>query len=202
MPLSIPPGNFKGLILDFDGTLVDSMMIHQKAWKYAMESVGGTFPLTIEEYFNLGGTSTHDVASLFLKKNNLSLPPEKVVAQKELFFSKNLHEITPIAPVLDFAMQQNRKKLQLSIASGSSYDLILSVLEHLQLESYFPHILTPRDVEKSKPAPDLFLLAAQRMNLKPEECLVFEDSPLGIQAAESAGMSWVLVPKTLWNLSS
>jgi beta-phosphoglucomutase-like phosphatase (HAD superfamily) len=198
MPIQIPQGDFKGLILDFDGTLVDSMGIHQKAWQVSIESLGGKFPLTMDEYFNMGGTSTFDVAKLFLEKNNLSHDPQELVRRKESHFSNTIHKVHPIDCVLQHALNQKSKGVQLSIASGSSYDLILAVLHHLDLAEHFPHVLTPRDVKRSKPAPDLFLLSAERMGLTPQECLVFEDSPLGIQAAEAAGMAWVHVPKTLW----
>ncbi|MES2309005.1 MAG: HAD family phosphatase [Verrucomicrobiota bacterium] len=198
MSIQIPAGNFKGLIFDFDGTLVDSMGVHQKAWQNSIESFGGKFPLTMEEYFNLGGTSTLDVAKLFLEKNNLTHPPQDLVLRKESLFSEMVHLIRPIDCVLQYALTQKEQGVQISIASGCSYDLILAVLQHLSLALHFPLILTPRDVKRSKPAPDLFLLAAQKMNLAPSECLVFEDSPLGIQAAEAAGMAWVHVPKTLW----
>lgn len=200
MALQIPSKNYRGLILDFDGTLVDSMMVHQRAWKKAIEKVGGKFPLSHEEYFNLGGTSTRDVAALFLQKNNLSHSPDEIVHHKESFFHESLDEITPIVPVLEYVLEQKSNDVQLSIASGSSYSIIDAVLRKLKLESHFPHILTPKDVKRSKPAPDLFLLAAERMNLPASDCLVFEDSPLGIQAAEAAGMDWVLVPKSLWKI--
>lgn len=198
MSLQIPPGHFQGLIFDFDGTLVDSMMIHQNAWQMALESLGGRFPLPIEEYLNLGGTSTLQVAKLFLKKNNLSHPPEELVQRKESYFAQTLHLVQPIDCVLQHALEESKKGVKISIASGSSYPLILSVLDHLKLTSHFPIVLTPQAVQRSKPAPDLFLLAAEKMNLSPADCLVFEDSPLGIQAAKAAGMLSVYIPKTLW----
>ena len=201
MSLQIPASPFKGLIFDFDGTLVDSMMIHQKAWKAGIESLGGQFPISLEEYFNLGGTSTLDVARLFIAKNGLTVAAEELVHRKERFFMESLHLILPIDSVLEHALLEEKKGVRMAIASGSSYDLILSVLKNLKLESHFPIVVTPRDVKRSKPAPDLFLLAAEKMELPPEDCLVFEDSPLGIQAAEAAGMQSVYVPKTLWSLA-
>ena len=114
---------------------------------------------------------------------------------------ESLHLILPIDSVLEHALLEEKKGVRMAIASGRSYDLILSVLKNLKLESHFPIVVTPRDVKRSKPAPDLFLLAAEKMELPPEDCLVFEDSPLGIQAAEAAGMQSVYVPKTLWSLA-
>ena len=201
MSLQIPPGPFQGLIFDFDGTLVDSMMIHQIAWKTAIESVGGEFPITIEEYFNLGGISTLNAAKLFLEKNKIAHDPQDLVQRKEAHFTQSLPLVLPIDCVLQHALEEEKKGTKIAIASGSSYPLILAVLNQLGLAHHFPLILTPKDVQRSKPAPDLFLLAAEKMNLSPSSCLVFEDSPLGIQAANAAGMASVYIPKTLWKLS-
>ncbi len=201
MSLQIPLGSFQGLIFDFDGTLVDSMMIHQIAWKAAIESVGGEFPITIEEYFNLGGISSLDAAKLFLEKNKIAHDPEDLVKRKEAHFTQSLHLVHPIDCVLQHALAEEKKGAKITIASGSSYGLILAVLNRLGLAPHFPMILTPKDVQRSKPAPDLFLLAAEKMDLPPSSCLVFEDSPLGIQAANAAGMASVYIPKTLWKLS-
>ena len=83
-----------------------------------------------------------------------------------------------------------------AIASGGPRNIVRGMLELTGLASLFNYerVITPEDVEHGKPAPDMFLLAARRMGVPPEQCLVFEDADPGMRAAEAAGMKWVKVP--------
>ncbi len=82
---------------------------------------------------------------------------------------------------------------RLAIASGGARACVQQTLELHGLTPLFPVVVTSEDVAFGKPAPDIFLLAAQRMGVAPERCLVFEDAPLGVEAAKAAGMQVVLV---------
>jgi HAD superfamily hydrolase (TIGR01509 family) len=86
----------------------------------------------------------------------------------------------------------------MSVASGSEEHIVRGCLSANDLLHLFDDIIiTPRLVSRGKPAPDMFLLAAERMGIAPEDCLVLEDGQSGIDAAEAAGMKWVFVPRTL-----
>jgi HAD superfamily hydrolase (TIGR01509 family) len=85
----------------------------------------------------------------------------------------------------------------MSVASGSEEHTVRACLEAIGILDLFQTIITPRDVEKGKPAPDMFLLAAQRMGVAPQECLVFEDGQSGLDAAKAAGMEAVFVARGL-----
>jgi HAD superfamily hydrolase (TIGR01509 family) len=82
----------------------------------------------------------------------------------------------------------------MSVASGGPKPVVRKTLELMHLAELFPVVVTPEDVVHGKPAPDMFLLAAQKMGVPPERCLVFEDAEPGIQAAVAAGMQFVRVP--------
>ena len=84
-----------------------------------------------------------------------------------------------------------------SVASGGPKDVVLETLVSRGLHMLFPVVVAADDVQHGKPAPDTFLLAARHMNVPADQCLVFEDAELGIQAAEAAGMKWVRVPRVI-----
>ncbi len=99
-------------------------------------------------------------------------------------------EMKYIKPVVDFARKLHGRA-PLSVASGGPRPVVVRTLELMGIAGLFPVVVTPEDVTHGKPAPDMFLLAAQRMGVAPERCLVFEDAEPGVQAAVAAGMKWV-----------
>ena len=193
MQLDIPAGDFAGYIFDCDGTLVDTMPLHYRAWDEAMRRAGLREQLSEDLFYSLGGVPTLRVAYLLGRHYGLALDPERVFHEKESLFLEMQGEMEVIGPVVDFARQWYGR-VPLSVASGGPRPIVLRTLELMGIASLFPVLVTPEDVAHGKPAPDMFLLAAQRMGVEPNRCLVFEDAEPGIQAAEAAGMRWVHVP--------
>ena len=193
MQLDIPAGDFAGYIFDCDGTLVDTMPLHYRAWDEAMRRAGLRERLSEDLFYSLGGVPTLRVAYLLGQHYGLALDPERVFHEKESLFLEMQGEMEVIGPVVDFARQWYGR-VPLSVASGGPRPIVLRTLELMGIASLFPVLVTPEDVAHGKPAPDMFLLAAQRMGVEPSRCLVFEDAEPGIQAAEAAGMRWVHVP--------
>jgi HAD superfamily hydrolase (TIGR01509 family) len=101
-------------------------------------------------------------------------------------------EMTVIEPVVDFARSLHGRA-PMSVASGGPRPVVKKTLELMGIDRLFPIIVTPEDVTHGKPSPEMFLLAASRMGVKPERCLVFEDAPPGFEAAAAAGMKHVVV---------
>jgi len=120
------------------------------------------------------------------------LDPAGVAIDQRDYYTSRSGEVTPIEPVLMLAREAHKTR-RVSVASGSEYRHVVHTLELIGARSYFEVIVTPIDVERGKPAPDMFLLAAERLRVLPERCLVVEDSPLGIEAARLAGMHSALV---------
>ncbi len=195
MKLDIPAGEFAGYIFDMDGTLVDTMPLHYRAWDEAMRAVGLQCPLDEELFYSLGGVPTIKVASLIAEHYKLTIDPEKVFHHKESLFTALQADAKLIEPVVDFA-RRAAKTHPVSVASGGPRDIVRKMLTLSGLAPLFPfeRVVTPEDVEHGKPAPDMFLLAAKRMGVPPERCLVFEDAEPGRQAAIAAGMKYVMVP--------
>ena len=193
MKLDIPAGNFAGYIFDLDGTLVDSMPLHYKAWNEAMHHAGLKEELSEDLFYSLGGVPTRKVAELLGQHYGLAVDAEKMFHEKEAIFLTLQSELKVIAPVVEFA-RQVAKHFPVSVASGGPKLIVVPTLAKAGLTELFPVVITPEDVQHGKPSPDMFLLAAKRMGVSAAECLVFEDAEPGIQAAEAAGMKWVRVP--------
>lgn len=195
--LQIPDQPFSAIIFDCDGTLVDSMPLHYKAWVAALDAHGATFPFTEDYFYSKAGVREQDVVKLLNAEHGTDVDPEAVANYKAELFEKIIPQVSEIRPVAEYARSMYGK-LPLSVASGSEEHIVRGCLKANDLLHLFNEIIiTPRLVAKGKPAPDMFLLAAERMGVRPEECLVFEDGQSGIDAAKAAGMNWVYVPRTL-----
>ncbi|PTX91621.1 HAD family phosphatase [Opitutus sp. ER46] len=193
MKLEIPTGEFAGYIFDLDGTLVDTMPLHYRAWNQAMKAVGLTSELDEELFYSLGGVPTRDVAELIAKHYGLKIDAMAVFHHKESLFRSLQKDAKLIEPVVEFARRAALTH-PVAIASGGPREIVRRSIEIAGLVSLFSIVITPEDVVNGKPAPDMFLLAAKRMGVPPEKCLVFEDAEPGMRAAEAAGMRWVRVP--------
>jgi len=193
MKLEIPEGDFDGYIFDLDGTLVDTMPLHYRAWDAAMRSVGLKCPLDEDLFYSLGGVPTRRVAELIAQHYQLDIDAEQVFHTKENLFKELQADARLIEPVVSFA-RRVAAKYPVSIASGGPREVVTRMLELTKLALLFRVVITADDVVHGKPSPDMFLLAASQMGVQPERCLVFEDAEPGMRAAEAAGMKWVRVP--------
>jgi beta-phosphoglucomutase family hydrolase len=193
MKLDIPAGDFSGYIFDLDGTLVDTMPLHYRAWNEAMRAVGLSGEIDEELFYSLGGVPTREVATLIAQHYGLKIDPQAVFHHKESLFLALQKDAKLIEPVVEIARRMALTR-PVSIASGGPRDIVHRMLQITGLAPLFKVVVTPEDVEHGKPAPDMFLLAAQKMGVPAEKCLVFEDAEPGMRAAEAAGMKWVRVP--------
>lgn len=195
MQLDIPAGEFAGYIFDLDGTLIDTMPLHYRAWDKAMRHHGLAEALNEDLFYSLGGVPTVRVAELLGAHYQLALNPHEVEITKERLFLEMLDAIRHIESVVEFARRVARTH-PVAIATGGQREIALPALRAAGLDGLFQIVVTPRDVGpgRGKPAPDMFLLAAEKMGVAAERCLVFEDAEPGIRAAQAAGMAVVRVP--------
>ncbi len=196
MQLDIPAGDFAGYIFDLDGTLVDTMPAHFRAWQAALRHEGLAGNLDEDYFYALGGVPSAQVAVLLAARHGVPLPePDRLADRKEELYRERLHEVSPIAPVVEFA-RRVADTHPVAIATGGTPDVAFPSLRAAGLERLFSIVVTPLDVApgRGKPHPDMFLEAARRMGVAPESCLVFEDAEPGRRAALAAGMQVVLVP--------
>ncbi len=190
--LDIPDGDFDGYIFDHDGTLSLSMHVHFDGWIHAYAKNGANFELTRELAQSYAGVGMHETVEIMNERFGCSMDPVQVVRDQEDYYFANLDRVVPYEPVVSFA-REIAATHPVSVASGGVRETVLKTMEAIDVLTLFDIIVTQEDVERSKPAPDMFLLAAEKMGVAPEKCLVFEDSRLGVEAAESAGMKSVFV---------
>ena len=195
--LHIPDGNFAAYIFDCDGTLVDSMPLHLHAWRAALEKHG--FPgekFTLQMHHDCAGMPGAAIVRDLNEAFGCQMHPDQVEADKVEWYLAHHTAVRGIEPVVAIA-RATAGRLPMAVASGSDTQIVHDSLRAAGIHHLFATIITPDDVARGKPAPDMFLLAAERMGVAPRDCLVFEDGKLGIQAARAAGMSTVWVPAEL-----
>lgn len=193
-PLELPPGDFSAYIFDCDGTLADTMPTHYRAWQTALGEHARGFSEAM--FYELGGVPTARIVEIMNERHGLQLPVDETVAHKEAIFLELSPEIAAIEPVVALARRFHGSK-PLAVASGGHRRIVMNTLRALGIAELFDAIVTAEDYQRGKPSPDPFLEAALRLNVRPEECLVFEDTATGIAAATAAGMQSVLVPPPL-----
>jgi HAD superfamily hydrolase (TIGR01509 family) len=194
MHLDIPDRRFAGYIFDCDGTLADTMPIHHRAWQRLMAELGGDFPE--ELFYSWGGRPTRQILELLRDDRGLAVDDiEAAARRKETYYLEMIHEAKPIEPVVQVA-RRLYGSAPLAVASGGFHKYVELTLEAIGARGLFSVVICAEDTARGKPFPDPFLEAARRLCVAPQECLVFEDSPLGIRAAEAAGMQSVFVPRT------
>jgi len=188
----LPPGDFGGFIFDCDGTLADSMPLYHRAWQRALAAQGATFEFTWELFMSRAGMSTALTDDGLNETFGKSLETELVEAVHRAEYLTLIDTVRPIDAIVAVARAYHGK-LPMSVASGGTRPLVEKTLELIGVSELFPVVVVAADVPRGKPEPDIFLLAAKRMGVSPERCLVFEDGAPGILAAERAGMRAVLV---------
>ncbi len=192
--VDLPEKKYDGYIFDLDGTLVDSMPLHYKAWRMALARAGAPADVFLEdEFYSCGGKSANDVVSFLNERYGLVMDAAATATDKRRIYLELLETegMQPIEEVMDFVYSLGDAPK--AIATGSAMPGAVSTLKSAGLLGVFSVILTPDDVEHGKPAPDMFLLAAQRLGVNPANCVVFEDAVPGITAAAAAGMDCVRV---------
>lgn len=197
MTLDLPERDFDGYIFDCDGTLVDSMPLHFRAWSASFSHHSAPWEWTEDEFYASAGVPDRITVMELNQRFGANLCPDLVHEYKAEWYSRHLDEIEAVAAVANLARRYHSENRKISVASGSDRSLVIPSLERAGLLDCFDIIITPADVERGKPAPDMFLLAAERMGVAPENCLVFEDGQAGIDAANAAGMGWVFVPSRI-----
>jgi len=182
---------YEALLFDLDGTLADSMRVHNQAWIETLAGYG--CEMNFEILMQYAGMPNEVAIKLFNERFGWTLNPETVPIEKETRFMKNIDQVRIIEPVHKIAREHYKNKKPMAIVSGGTPDIVAHILHAIDSEEMFPVRVCAGDVLNPKPAPDPFLHAAKLLRVPPEKCLVFEDGQAGIRGAKAAGMGVIRV---------
>ena len=179
--------NIKAVIFDLDGSLVDSMWIWKQIDIDYLGRFGHELPETLQS--EIEGMSFYETAIYMKKRFNIPQEIEEMIADwNQMAWDKYEKEVFLKPGVAEFLKECQKRDIKLGIASSNSRELVENVIRSRGLQDVFGYIMTGSDDVKGKPAPDIYLRAAEGLGVKPEFCLVFEDIVQGILAGKSAGM--------------
>jgi beta-phosphoglucomutase-like phosphatase (HAD superfamily) len=179
-------GQHSAIIFDFDGTLVDTMPLHFEAYRQTFAEMHLTLT-SADFYENIGGAAREAIPK-FLRGRKAPWPIENIHHRKKQVFA-NLLQTDPVRPLpASELLPVLFNRVPIALASSGSRPGITTILTALSWNTFFAAIVTGEETEHGKPAPDLFLLAASRLNVEPRHCLVFEYTDDGVAAARNAGM--------------
>jgi HAD superfamily hydrolase (TIGR01509 family) len=189
--LPLPDGDFKAYLFDCDGTITDSMPAHYRAWTAALAEWNCDFPEDL--FYDWGGRPVVEIIEDLNQRHGLAMPVAAVAAHQEALFQVGLPEMQAVPGVLAH-IQESFERVPFAVVSGSTRDSVVASLTALGLQNHFPVMVCAGDYARPKPDPEAYLTAARLLDVAPADCLVFEDTALGVQAATAAGMASVRVP--------
>ncbi|MBU0668430.1 HAD family phosphatase [Patescibacteria group bacterium] len=182
----------KVIIFDLDGLLVDSQPLQYKAYNHVFSRYG--FPLSKEDWKEWIQHSYS--AGRWIRKRGLQLDPDVIRAEKKVIYDELIEKELELKPGAGQVISKLGEKYRLCVASSSRIESINLVLKKFKLAEKFQEVISDTEMDRGKPFPDIFLEAADRMGVKPNECLVIEDSIAGLKAAKAAGMKCIICPDT------
>ena len=183
--------NYKGLIFDLDGTLINSMPYHALAWKQVAYEHG--FDIDVNDIYAMGGSASRDIATFYKNKGEPVGDIDEYVKRKIAIFQENIPKIEVFQKIFNKLKEAKSLGIKVAIGTGTRTANATRILKEKDLFDYIDALVTADDVTRHKPNPDTFLVAAKRLELEPQDCLVFEDGQLGIKAALRGGFDCIEV---------
>ena len=182
----------KAVLFDLDGTLVDSMWVWRNIDIDFLSAIGQELPDDLQKCIE--GMSFTETAEYFKKRFDIKDDVEDIKSKwNQMAYDKYTSEVRLKKGAKEFLARLKADGILVGIASSNSMTLIEGALKAEGVLEYFDAITTACEAGAGKPAPDIYLLAAKKLGVEPEKCLVFEDIPMGIMAGNAAGMTTVAV---------
>ena len=186
-----------GVILDLDGVLIDTESISKRAWERAAEEIGFAFPESL--YSKIAGRSVLSARREIEEATEGLIDLESYMARSTFLYNEEMNcngvqMMIGVPELLDFLDQAD---LSVAIATSTSQFQADKKINRSGLQGKIKKIVTGDQIDNGKPAPDLFLLAAQEISTPPGQCVVIEDAEAGIIGAKAAGMTPIMVPSTI-----
>ena len=185
--MNLDMDKIKAVIFDMDGVIFDTEMVYLKVWSEVFEKYG--YKMTKEIYSSVLGTGRENVKKVFLSKFGSNLPIDDMYIEKDKNLAKEIEKGVPlkhgVCEILEYLKENNFK---IALATSALSERVFKQLKQANIESFFNAIVCRDEVKETKPNPDIFLKAADKLSISPEQCIVIEDSNAGIEAAFNASM--------------
>ncbi len=185
--------DYSALLFDLDGTLINSMPLHNKAWTDAFAANGVT--ITEEFLQETAGTKSIRIVEIVNERHGTQLDPASVARQKRDQYLNTLHEVEVVAPLLDIIKKYQGKK-PMGIITASSHEVVDQLLPKLGIDHYFQSIVCADDTKLGKDTTEPYCLAADQLSTQMKDCIFFDDGDVGLQGAKLSGMDVIHVDIT------
>ncbi len=185
---------YKALIFDLDGTLVDSEPCHLKAWLEVLAKYNLP-PMDLNYMQKVGGISTYKICEMYCREHHRpELDTKSISLEKITLYKKKYMQQVSVHPyIASILCEAHDKGIKTAVATGSQLPETEFLLKKHNLLDKIDTIVSSDQVSHCKPAPDTYLLASRRLATAPSQCLVFEDTNIGLQGIKAAGMTAVQV---------
>ncbi len=180
--------NFKTVIFDMDGVLFDTEKIYLDVWTKVFKKYG--YSMTKEIYCKVIATGRENVKKVFKEEFGENIPIEEMYKEKDKALEEELKKKIPIKDgAYELLRYLKNEKYKLALATSASKERMEKQLNQSNFRKVFDEVVCRDDVKKTKPNPEIFLKAANKLNVSPEECIVIEDSSAGVEAAYKGNMT-------------
>ena len=181
------------VIFDMDGIIVDSEPLQVESFNETLRAYG--VHISKEEFKKFVGRTQKDIYAEIVAQNNIPESVEDLIARKKVEYFKLVDsKLEPMFGVIELVEWLKGQHIKIAVASSSPLEDILTVLARIKLDRHFDEIVSAFDLPHGKPDPAVFLIAAHRLGKEPENCIVLEDTSIGVTAAKRAGMRCIAIP--------
>lgn len=178
---------FRAVVLDMNGTMIDDAKFHKLAWKIFAKQQGMT--LADETYEKFYGRHNNEILPILFNRELSQGDIDLFAEQKETIYRKEYKPyIKEVRGLTSFLKKLKEKQYQVALATTSPKVNCEFILNNLRLNKYFDVVVTSDEVAHGKPDPEIYQMALDKLRIKTEEAVVFEDSPVGVEAAKAAGI--------------
>jgi beta-phosphoglucomutase len=187
----------RGVLFDLDGVIVDTLHYHYLAWKHMFGKYGGS-PVSEHSVLLYEGMASREILPILMKETGVTIPEAEqsaFIEEKRAYF-RSIVQVTSYPGAFETIDALRKRGFKLALVTACATKNMQHALNREQ-QAHFDFLITGDEVPRAKPFPDPYLTAARQLGLRPEECVVVENAPLGIESARNAGMCCVAIETTL-----